>query len=151
MEVTYRIADSKDIKLIFDWANDSLVRQNAFNHSVISWDNHSVWFQHKLSSNKSIIFIFYHQNIPLGQLRLDIEGDNIATIDYSVDQAHRGKGLGAFFLCEINKMYRPSNLVLRGIVKQSNIASSKAFMKANFKVSDEVIINNHPCLIFVNK
>ena len=44
----FRKAIEADIKVLFDWANDLDVRQNALNSQLITWEGHEKWFQNRL-------------------------------------------------------------------------------------------------------
>src|SRR5690606_27986697 len=86
-----RQANLSDVKLLFDWVNDSDVRLNSFNTELIKWEDHRVWYANKMESQSSLIFILEKENMALGQIRLDKEQD-YWLIDYSIDRQHRGKG-----------------------------------------------------------
>lgn len=94
LNVTLRIAVKEDCQLLFDWANDSDVRNNAFNSAKISWDNHLNWFLDQLTHSDTQIFILERKGKSIGQIRFDRE-DDYWKIDYSIDRAYRGMGMGS--------------------------------------------------------
>ncbi|ONF92001.1 hypothetical protein BWD14_14905 [Leptospira santarosai] len=49
-----RLAQDDDLELLFQWANDPLVRQMAFHSEPISLDDHKNWFYSRL--NALVIF-----------------------------------------------------------------------------------------------
>lgn len=124
-----RPAQLKDAKLLFQWANDPTVRQNALNQKEILWKEHLKWFEKKLNSEHSNIYIYSLNDAPVGQVRLDKVRDRWE-IDYSVQNSYRGMGLGKLMLKKVLelKQYRP----LHAIVKPENISSSKTFEQLNF-------------------
>ena len=43
-EIYLRLVDDKDMKLLFDWRNDEVVRKNSFSTEPIDWEEHVSWF-----------------------------------------------------------------------------------------------------------
>ena len=124
-----------DINLIYEWANEKVVRENAFNQNQISYDEHETWFYGKLSSDNVLFYIFYIDETPIGQIRVDIENRK-GMIDYSIDSRHRGKGYGTLILEHLIKeteLKEKKVKLLIGDVKLGNMSSRKAFEKAGFK------------------
>ncbi|WP_079710774.1 GNAT family N-acetyltransferase [Paraliobacillus ryukyuensis] len=129
-----RLANEKDCNIIFSWTNDVTVRKNAFNSEFITFKQHQKWFRLKLDSDKSKIYIGYINEIPIGQIRIDIINE-IGIIDYSIDSNYRGKGYGTLFLKKIESILIDELVHLKslvGKVKYDNIASQKAFTKAAY-------------------
>jgi RimJ/RimL family protein N-acetyltransferase len=123
-----------DCDLLYDWVNDETVRSNSFNSQKISYNNHIRWFQQSLVSKDRYIYIFYEEDIPIGQIRLDIQGLE-GIIDYSIDKKFRGKGYGTEMLRILEAKIKKSNLILKslaGKVKYENYPSQKAFEKAGY-------------------
>jgi UDP-2,4-diacetamido-2,4,6-trideoxy-beta-L-altropyranose hydrolase len=129
-----RTATITDAKLLFNWANESSVRSNAINHNPIEWDDHLAWFQKKLQTNDSFIFIAEFDETPIGQIRFDLE-NNKYLIDYSISKDERGKGYGFLMLKEgINDMKNYIHHLSTFIawVKPENAASKRVFEKLGF-------------------
>ena len=131
----YRKALEGDCKLYHDWANDPETRSQSFNQTLIPFSDHQKWFNLKLNSKTSELFIILENDKPIGQIRFEIEGKD-ATINYSIDINHRGKSLSAPIIlkgiAEFKKIHE-NKFLITGFVKQSNIASSKAFKSIGFK------------------
>ena len=142
----FRKAVEADIKLLFDWANDLDVRQNAINTQLISWEGHQKWFQNRLESSISKIFIFLIDEQPIGQVRFEFE-KNQWLIDYSIDKLYRGKGLGKLMLKEILSYFKTNEPII-AYVKIENIASAKIFNSLGFKKNEIVEINKNNYQIF---
>ena len=142
----FRNAIKADVKLLFEWANDFEVRKNAINSQVISWEGHQKWFQNRIRSSTSKIFIFLIEEQPIGQVRFEFEKD-IWLIDYSIDKLHRGKGLGKLMLKEILSYFKTNDPIL-AYVRIENIASAKIFNSLGFKKNEIVEINNNNYQIF---
>lgn len=125
-----RNANSSDVHLLFKWANDSDVRENAFNSEKISFESHKLWLSKKLRNKKCEILIFNNiQNIEIGQVRIELK-NNSWLIDYSVDKSFRGLGIGRLMIKHL--IENRSNYKFRALVKNSNIGSKKVFESLNF-------------------
>lgn len=131
-----------DCELLFQWTNDELVRENSFSSNIVSFEEHMVWFNNKLLSNNSYMYIFYINENPIGQVRIDIVKED-GIISYSLDKDYRGKGL-AFEMLKLaeNEIYI-NNIIIRaliGYVKIDNLASQKIFHNLGY---DELLENNN--------
>ena len=116
--------------LLFEWANEQEVRRNSLNSEKINWEQHKLWFNSKLKSASSKIFIFEKDNLPVGQIRYDKKGDGIWDIDYSIDKKYRGLGFGKKMV-ELSLSHISG--VKRAVVQRKNIASCKVFEQMGFK------------------
>jgi UDP-2,4-diacetamido-2,4,6-trideoxy-beta-L-altropyranose hydrolase len=141
-------AKKKDAELIYKWANDPEVRINAVNKEAIIFENHLGWFNKKVISDETFIFIGYLDEIPVGQIRFD---KNITDwqIDYSIDNNHRGKGLGKEIVLEGMKKMKElfkMNLKFTAFVKVNNFASIKVFRNLNYvQLSNSIIEDSEYC------
>jgi len=134
MKLKFRKANSEDAQLYFNWANDKTVRENSFNLSEINYEQHVNWFTNKLSSSDCFFYLFLdEQNTPVGQVRIDITGEE-AVIGISIDEHYRGKDLGVEMLTQACNDYFKifPNAVIIAYIKEENTASIKLFTKANF-------------------
>ena len=126
-------AEFKDINLLYQWRNDETVRLNSFSNEVISYEDHLEWLQSKLSSDNTDIYIYYYNEIPVGQIRLDF-CENYAIISYSIDKEYRGMGHGSRILQLIEKESRNRKNIeyYIGRVKYTNITSQKRFKEMGY-------------------
>lgn len=134
MDISLRPVKEEDCDLLFNWANDELVRKNSFNTNIITYERHKKWFYDKLNSQQSIIYICCNRKEPIGQIRVDI-ADSVGIITYSIAREYRGKGYGTQLLIKIVDSIKDSNIKvdkLIGRVKYDNISSQKAFQKAGY-------------------
>lgn len=134
-EIELRSATLSDLDLVFQWANDTETRKNSFQTTKIPYEEHKKWYQSRLKSKASDIFICYKNEIPVGQIRLDYQ-EKQAYISYSVAKEERGKGYGTALLSLIeekakNDIKRVSILCAK--VKKDNIASCKKFEKLGYE------------------
>ena len=90
------------------------------------------WFSNKINDQETEIYILYIDNIPVGQIRLD-KLENTRLIDYSIDKAHRGKGIGTIIV----KAIIDKHSSFTAVVKKENRASQKVFEKLNFNIESK--------------
>jgi RimJ/RimL family protein N-acetyltransferase len=129
-----RKASKSDIELYFSWANDAVVRMQAFQNKKITFKNHESWFVKKLSDTNSCLYVIENHNVPIGQVRFDLN-EKEAIIDYSIDSKFRGQGFGKeILLVALQKFVTEFQKVkfVKGIVKVANVASQKIFIKLGF-------------------
>jgi len=122
--------------LLFQWANDNVVRQNAIHQQAIVWESHIKWLESKFAT-ASEIFILYVKGQPAGQIRFDFSSEeNYWFIDYSISSEFRGRGLGKVIVSLGMTFLNKYPIV--AFVKCTNIPSIKVFETLNFK---KVIVN----------
>lgn len=121
-----------DARLLFDWRNDSETRKNSFNTDVLIYESHVEWLKNTLDDNVPF-FIMMHGNQPIGQIRLN-ESGGVFNISYSIAIKHRGQGYGKEILLAVESRISRSRgrAVLRGEVKNDNVASYKAFERLGY-------------------
>jgi RimJ/RimL family protein N-acetyltransferase len=139
VELFVRKATIEDAQQYFEWANDVAVRNNSFNKDQINWENHLKWFENKLLSSNTYLFIFYIDDLPVGQVRLDFQED-FWYIDYSIDREYRGKGMGTAMIKTIINKFPSYNI--KAQVKKDNVGSLKVFEKTGFKIVSEYVVND---------
>ena len=132
--IKIRKATIDDLDLIFEWANDPDERRNAFNSEPILYENHVKWYQSKMKSDDTYIFILMRDDIPVGQCRLDIE-DGDALISYFIDPGYRNKGYGKKLLNLIYDKVKTEIPIIKMFtaeVKEENIPSQKVFLSLGY-------------------
>lgn len=138
---TLRTVRSEDESLLLEWANDGVVRANAFSTAPIEPQDHRRWFGAKLADRQCRIFIMEDDGgRPVAQIRFDLNGDE-AEVDVSVAATARGRGFGAEIIRMGARKLFDETAVQRlvALVKRENIASMKAFLMAGFAVSEEIV------------
>lgn len=152
IEKYLRRADKNDCHPIWLLANDPVVRKNSFSNNAIAFEDHCDWYNDKLVSNKSCIFVLDIDGQIGGQIRYEKE-DDYAVINFSVAPAFRGKGFGRKMIdstvkdvCEI---FQVSSV--RGLVKIDNTPSVISFAKSGFERVGSSIISGTECIIFEKK
>ncbi|AOT69332.1 GNAT family N-acetyltransferase [Geosporobacter ferrireducens] len=139
MCIQFILAQQKDCDLLFQWTNDIDVRNNSFCSEPIAYESHVEWFHSKTCSDQCLLYVCYHGEEPIGQIRIDIL-DGIGFINYSVAKAYRGKGYGTMMLKGIFDVIQQNKTSMRkllGRVKHENIPSQRAFEKAAYAFRKE--------------
>ena len=135
--IIIRLAQLEDLSLYLRWVNEPIVRKNSIDSDQVSLSIHEKWFSNKLNSKNSILLVMELDELPIGQIRFDIENE-IALIDYSIDQEFRKKGFGDILIKKgieyLLKTPKTNNIsVFRGVVKTFNTPSIRVFIKNGFE------------------
>lgn len=134
-----RAIREEDCDLLFEWINDTEVRQAAFNSDTILYEDHRKWFYNKLGSSLTHMFIICVRENPVGQIRIDM-GNNEGVLDYSIAKKYRGYSYGSRALEKIIVEVKERGIKINrliGRVKIPNIQSRKAFENAGFRGVDK--------------
>jgi RimJ/RimL family protein N-acetyltransferase len=133
--VTLRQAREADARTLWEWANDREVRSQSFDERPFPWDAHVSWLADKLASPRCRIYVVENESgEPVGQVRFDLQDDETAMIDFSVQADARGRGYGSEGLriaCHRAFADLAATSVV-GLVKPANHASLRAFQRAGF-------------------
>jgi UDP-2,4-diacetamido-2,4,6-trideoxy-beta-L-altropyranose hydrolase len=133
--VRLRRATEADCTLLWHWVNDPAVRTAAFHADPIPWSDHLQWFESRVHSDRSVIFIAEAADgTPVGQVRFDVNPGESAEVDISVAREWRGRGLAAQILrlaCDGYQAQAADTLVAR--IRPGNVASLRAFERAEFQ------------------
>ncbi|WP_307722598.1 UDP-2,4-diacetamido-2,4,6-trideoxy-beta-L-altropyranose hydrolase [Moorella sp. E306M] len=137
----------EDCSLLWEWANDPVVRTCSFSSEPIPWIQHLKWFQSRRKDPNTVHFIATNEeSCPIGQVRFDIHGTE-AEISLSLCESFRGRGFGTKLIrLAVGELFRitPSVVTVHAYVKPTNQASIRAFEKAGFKIHGvEVVRGGH--------
>lgn len=134
-KIYLRRVKETDMKLLFDWRNNELVRKNSFCMDPVEWNEHVKWFNTTLVKSSVLFFILICKEQEVGQIRIDLELDNTAIINYSIAEKYRGLGYGKqiLHLAETELYERFKNkYMLNALVKENNISSQVAFERLGY-------------------
>ena len=134
-KIYLRRVKETDMKLLFDWRNNELVRKNSFSMEPVEWEEHVKWFNATLVNSSVLFFIMMCKEQEVGQIRIDLELDNTAIINYSISEKYRGLGYGKqiLHLAETELYERFKNkYMLKALVKENNISSQVAFERLGY-------------------
>ncbi|MBZ0159608.1 MAG: UDP-2,4-diacetamido-2,4,6-trideoxy-beta-L-altropyranose hydrolase [bacterium] len=131
-----RPARLDDEALILQWANDPLVRQNAFSTEVINAATHRTWFRKRLRDvdHCRLYVVETPDGFPIGQVRFE-RSEDAWEISYSLDARCRGAGLAKPLLQTAMLKLRSTELgaIIFGKVKAGNRASRHVFDGLGFE------------------
>jgi UDP-2,4-diacetamido-2,4,6-trideoxy-beta-L-altropyranose hydrolase len=132
--ITHRIATPEDSRMVFDWINDPYVREQSFNTSPITPEEHAAWFSARMKDPDSLYFIIGDKNgSPLGQVRYDTTGTE-ATISILIDRRYRGQNIGtrAMQITSQKLFEKTAVTIIHAYIKTTNQISCRAFARAGF-------------------
>lgn len=148
LKVKFRKATLEDSRLIFDWSNDDLVRQNSFNSAKLIFENHNQWFSNKLKDKEQIFLIALVDNIEAGLVRFTIETE-YTIVGISISKPYRGKQLAVkFLIASAQEYFKTNTLPILAYIKKDNIASVKSFENAGYLFLKETKVNEHSSVIY---
>jgi RimJ/RimL family protein N-acetyltransferase len=132
-----RKVEEKDIKLLFDWANDPHTRANSLNSEEIVWDEHKSWFLGKLSNPEdNKLYLVEDAGVEVGLIRF--EKRDLWKVGIVISSGFRGKGFGAKCLeLGVLEFRKESRGPIYAEIKRENVGSIKIFEKNNFKLKEE--------------
>jgi UDP-2,4-diacetamido-2,4,6-trideoxy-beta-L-altropyranose hydrolase len=148
-----RAANECDIRLLWEWANDSQVRSASFCAEPIPWERHRAWFTSKLNDSRDRILIAEDdKGRAIGQFRLDWRSPEDAEIDVSVSRECRGRGYASVLIdLGVSHAHLEGGAVrLHAFVKPENRASRRALELARFENLGEEYVNGHPAFHYVH-
>ena len=128
-------AEINDINDIFEWRNHPDIRKNSFNQELLSWDEHEKWFMAKLKDPDTTAYMAYYKEIKVGTIRFESK-DRVIKTNVMLNPLFLGKGLGSKVIklgVERFIMEKKPDMQIIAEIKKDNIASIKAFQKADFK------------------
>ncbi len=142
--LSIRETNESDILKFFLWANDRVVRRNAWNEEAISIEQHMNWFSKKINDNQTKIYILNYGDIPIGQARYEAKL-NFWLLNYSISGAFRGNSIGSYLIKlseeklkeQVNEKFSIS--LLRAEVKPDNLASKSCLERSGYALALEEI------------
>lgn len=139
--VRLRKATQQDSAFLLALRNDDAVRQNSFHHEMVSEEEHEQWLQRVLADEGRTLWIAENagDGTPVGQIRLDDEGDAGYEISYSVAPTYRGQHVGTIMIGVLMQtLASPAGDVrVFARVLPENFASGKVFLHNGFALVRE--------------
>lgn len=136
-KVKLRLANAGDCRRIWEWRNEPVTRQASFKTKYIPFKDHQRWFDKKLASPDTRIFVVMGaENREIGYVRFELRAGE-AEISISIDKSQRGKGYGTAAMRLACQSMQNNSGIQRIIayLKPGNVASRKAFERAGFVFS----------------
>ena len=123
-----------DLDLLYLWANDPVLRKNAFHCEPIAYEDHVRWFREVMENSNIAQMVMLVGKKPVGQIRFNMAGQE-AEIGYSIASEYRGFGYGKKLL-KLGIQYAKDELKIEKLVakvKKDNIISAKCFLGNKFR------------------
>ncbi len=127
----------KDRDILFEWVNDKQYRKNTFHSEAVSYEEHCRWFSQKLADRMCYMYIYYYEDVPIGQVCIDCEAET-GCISYFIASEYRGQGHGYNMLQLVEYEMQEKVKNLTACVKYDNVASQIVFKKSNYKELEEI-------------
>lgn len=146
--VSFRKAVEEDVMLVYEWANDPLVRQNSYDTKPILLEQHKKWFSNKIRDKNTLFIIALYDNQPAGIVRFEMENEH-AVVGVVIAEKFRGMKLSSSILSESAKEYfKQNNLPIFAYIKEENKASIRAFESAGYSFYKQEIIKESPSCVY---
>ncbi len=152
--LSFRNPTEKDCELVFNWICDPLTRASSFGKGPETFQEHQQWYLNRIKDAESPYLIFFradHPDDPVGQVRLDADGNNLV-VGVLTAPLHRGQGLAKTMLIDTVNMARAGKFEgkkLLAYIKKDNQASLKAFSAAGFEFEYTLEIKGVSSVLYV--
>ncbi|MFH1846194.1 MAG: GNAT family N-acetyltransferase [Candidatus Omnitrophota bacterium] len=145
-------AKLEDFYVLWKIRNNPRVKENCFNTSPVSLEEHKNWLADKISEENAEIYIAERNGKKIGSVRFEdckqLE-PSVSSVSVSIDSDFFGKGYGfeiiKFGTERFFREHAKNKIIAR--IKKDNIASQKAFGKAGYvkvlEKENEVIYEKH--------
>ncbi len=133
-DVTLRAAREGDAALLRALRNDADAVRFSVSARPVSEAEHARWFATVLVDPRSRIWVAEENGIPVGQVRVDLDGDH-GVFSIGVAAAARGRGLGQAMLRLALAAVEAQRLVtvVTAVTHRDNLASIHAFEQVGFR------------------
>ena len=130
-----REVKKSDWKVLLEWRNDKITRQNFFNSDLVSVSEHKEYIKNTITNPNRTLFILEYNEIPVGTIREDrLEKDEFE-LSYTISPMYRGKKIGqimmSLYLIELKGSFLCE-------VTEENVPSIKMIEKLGFKLFKSV-------------
>jgi len=145
-----RRATAADAAALWQLANDPLVRRSSLRTELIDWDDHIAWFQARLASPDSRLWLADLDGALLGQVRYDRVNESDLEVSVSIAGAFRRRGLATFLLRHTAGLALAELRAqrIRAFVREENAASIGTFLKLDYAPAGRELVAGQRCLVF---
>ena len=126
-----REVTKSDWKVLLEWRNDKITRQNFFNSDLVSVSEHKEYIKNTITSSNRTLFILEYNEIPVGTIREDRLESDVLELSYTISPKYRGKKIGQVMM----SMYlsgRKGSFLCQ--VKEDNFPSIRVIESCGFKL-----------------
>lgn len=128
------------LELVFNWRNETFIRNVMFDSNLIKWENHIKWFNTVRQANNKICKVFYYDEIPLGVANFQFTDAlrNSGEWGFYLGERDTPKGMGkALAYTMLNFLFEEIGIEeVRAKVLDYNEVSLKFHEKVGFKQED---------------
>ena len=127
-----REVTKSDWKVLLEWRNDKITRQNSFNSDLVSVSEHKEYIKNTIANPNRTLFILEYNEIPVGTIREDrLGGEDEFELSYTISPMYRGKKIGQIMM-SLYLIERKGSFLCE--VKEENVPSIKMIEKLGFKL-----------------
>ena len=96
MKVEVVTASISHSKAIWEWRNDLVTRSMFRSKDLVTWEDHSNWYQKTLANPNRIMYVGITEQLPIGVVRFDLINnlEDSFEISININPLESGKGLG---------------------------------------------------------
>lgn len=134
-QLRLRKADAGDCRFLYELRNDEEVRMNSFHTEQIPYEQHCQWYESRIQSDNTLIWILEKNGCAIGQVRLEIQANSCAEISYALCKEARGHGYAKWMLWEAERIAQEEKRCqcLVAEVKRDNAVSSHIFCSLGYQ------------------
>jgi len=146
MNLKIRKAEIFDCKQIWEWRNDPDDSKFSFNQKFITLESHIEWFDFNIKNEKIIFYIIESNDIPVGQVRLEMLEFSQAEVHITIGKQFRSKGIALRALYLVEEQIKDLKIdLLLAHIKPDNINSVILFLKSGFIFSNYYEFKGNMC------
>ena len=126
-----REVKKSDWKVLLEWRNDKITRQNSFNSDLVSVSEHKKYIKNTITNPNRTLLILEYNQIPVGTIREDrLENDELE-LSYTISPIYRGKKISQIMM-SLYLIERKGSFLCE--IKEENTPSIKMIEKLGFKL-----------------
>jgi pseudaminic acid synthase len=130
--VTLRRATSDDAARLLAWRNDPQTRANSITNDLVTREQHEAFLARSLSAQDRWLFVG-EAGLPVGTIRLDIDGAAAMEVSLTVAPDARGKGYSVALLRAVEaEALKLGAVQLVAVLRPDNLHSKRAFEAAGY-------------------
>tara|TARA_B100000795_G_C22792498_1_gene437638 strand:+ start:748 stop:1197 length:450 start_codon:yes stop_codon:yes gene_type:complete len=126
-----REVKKSDWKILLEWRNDKITRQNSFNSELVSESEHREYIKNTIASSDRKLFILEYNGILVGTIREDRLEQDEYELSYTISPVYRGKRIGQIMI-NLYLIDQRGSFICE--VKEENMSSIKMIEKLGFKI-----------------
>ncbi|MEI8292957.1 MAG: GNAT family protein [bacterium] len=138
--ICLRLAKKTDEAQLMEWRNLPEIIALGSSQRAVDPVEHSKWFAKTLLSEKKRLFVVLWNDVPIGQIRFEIQEPRQAEISVFLVKQFTGRGLGVTTIsegCKLAFVAFPIIDCIVAFVRETNLYSLRAFFKAGFETDSQ--------------